>query len=351
MIDQQFVWDPVTATGIGSLPGTSSAEAARVVAGELTDFIHVFELPARGPGSDIIGRTAALLSVVSVDLGLDTTPQGWRVAPGPGRAMARARSWVGEDLDALEEQSLNYSGPIKTQIAGPWTLAASIEMATGERILKDFGACRDITQALAEAVRVHIGDLHRRFGGPVVVQIDEPALPTVLAGAIGTASGLSSYRAVESGTAGAGLRVVLDAAKGAGANVGIHCCAKDVPVEMFVNAGAQFVSLDLLNGNCPDEQLGQLLESGIGLFAGSVPAVGKGAISNAEASRPVRAAIHRLGMSDPAWLAGVVITPTCGMAGADWEWVRTVYESCRAAGSVLRDDRVDGEEEGGEHGR
>jgi len=95
MSDRKFVWDPVTATGIGSLPGTSSAEAARVVAGELTDFIHVFELPARGPGSDIIGRTAALLSVVSVDLGLDTTPQGWRVAPGPGRAMARARSWVG----------------------------------------------------------------------------------------------------------------------------------------------------------------------------------------------------------------------------------------------------------------
>ncbi|MSX13533.1 MAG: methionine synthase, partial [Actinobacteria bacterium] len=85
MSEQQFAWVPLAATGIGSLPGTSSTEAARVVAGELADFIHVFELPARGPGSDIIGRTAALLSVVSVDLGLDTTPQGWRVAPGPGR--------------------------------------------------------------------------------------------------------------------------------------------------------------------------------------------------------------------------------------------------------------------------
>lgn len=351
MREKSSPWSPVVATGIGSLPGVDAAEAARVVAGELTDFIHVFELPARGPGADMIGRTAALLTDVSPDLGLDTTPQGWRVAPGPGRTMRRARSWLGEDLDALEEHTLNYQGPIKTQVSGPWTLAASIEMATGERILKDPGACRDITQALAEALRIHIGELTRRFSGRVVVQIDEPALPTVLAGRIGTASGLSSYRAVERVTAGAGLRVVLDAAKGAGATVGIHCCADEVPVDMLINAGAEFVSIDLLTGSCPDEQLGELLESGIGLFAGSVPAVGTGAVSAAEASRPVRAAIHRIGLSDPTWLTGVVITPTCGMAGANWDWVRTAYDACRTAGRVLRDDRVDGEEAGGNDGR
>ena len=55
----------LNATGIGSLPGTRPAEAARMVAGELPDLAHVAELPARGPGADMIGRTTAMLAAVA----------------------------------------------------------------------------------------------------------------------------------------------------------------------------------------------------------------------------------------------------------------------------------------------
>ena len=44
---------PGVATGIGSMPGTDPMEAARIVVGELPDFPHLAELPARGPGADI----------------------------------------------------------------------------------------------------------------------------------------------------------------------------------------------------------------------------------------------------------------------------------------------------------
>ena len=51
----------VAATGIGSWPGTSARQAAEIVVGELHTLPHLVELPARGVGADLIGRTLALL--------------------------------------------------------------------------------------------------------------------------------------------------------------------------------------------------------------------------------------------------------------------------------------------------
>ena len=64
---------PAAATGIGSLPGTDSQEWSRTIAGELPDFPHIPELPARGPGADLIGRTMALLADVAPDLAVELT--------------------------------------------------------------------------------------------------------------------------------------------------------------------------------------------------------------------------------------------------------------------------------------
>ena len=53
---------PPTAFGLGPLPGTSFAQAADVVLSE-SPLPHIPQLPDRGVGSDLIGRTAALLSI------------------------------------------------------------------------------------------------------------------------------------------------------------------------------------------------------------------------------------------------------------------------------------------------
>src|SRR5215813_8676638 len=105
------------------MPGVNPLETARVVAGELPGFPHLPELPERGPGADITGRAAALL----VDIPTEVTPRGWRITERPGRDSRRARSYLSADLDALEEVLDGYEGPLKIQVAGPWTLAATLE--------------------------------------------------------------------------------------------------------------------------------------------------------------------------------------------------------------------------------
>ena len=333
----EFPWHAAGATGIGSLPGTDAREAARSIAGALPSFLHCPELPARGPGADMIGRTAALLAAVTADFGFETTPTGWRISPGRGRATRRAMSWLSEDLDALEETSDGYTGPVKTQVVGPWTMAASVELPFGERMLKDPGACRDLADGLAEAVRVHLEDLRRRFPrSAMIVQWDEPAITAVLEGSIGTASGISRYSAIESTVAEAHLRTVLSAATGAQALSGVHCCAARPPLALFSASGAGFVSIDLLSGDIDDDALGEAWESGIGILAGSVPAVDSALLTDTRASAPVRAAAGRLGLSDAAYMQAVVVTPACGLAGASPDWVRAAYAVCEKAGRVLR---------------
>jgi len=107
------------------MPGGNPLETARVVFDEVPDLQFLAELPGRGPGADMIGRAAALL----VDIPVEVTPGGWRIADHPGRDMRRARTMLSSDLDAMEEVLDGYQGLLKLQLAGPWTLAATIEQS------------------------------------------------------------------------------------------------------------------------------------------------------------------------------------------------------------------------------
>lgn len=314
-----------------------------MVAGELSEFIHVPELPQRGPGGDCIGRTGALLHAVGADFGLETTADGWRITDGRSRLMRRAISWLGEDLDALEECAQDYSGPLKAQIVGPWTMAASIELAGGERVLKDAGACRDLAGALAEAVRVHVADLQRRFPlATILLQVDEPGLNSVLEGSIGSVSGLSRFNPVDPPLAQDALREVLTSVPDLMS--GVHCCAAQPPIRVLTNANAGFVSFDLTLAGIDEDAIGEAWESGVGIWAGSVSPMAHidPRRSDAVVSAPMRTLAHHLGMDDAEHMANVVITPTCGCAGAQWAQVRAAYSACVRAGRVLRQEEPSG---------
>jgi methionine synthase II (cobalamin-independent) len=336
VVDSAWPWAPGAATGVGSLPGTDVAEAAAMVFGELPDLPHLPELPARGPGAEMTGRGAGLL----VDLPVELYAGRWRVTARPGRDLRRTRDILQRDLDALTDAGDGYTGPVKVQAAGPWTLAATLDLPVGGRVLHDHGAARDLADSLAAGLADHVAQVRRRLpGASVVVQLDEPSLPAVLTGRIPTESGLHTLRAVAGPTARDALATVIGAA---GAPVVVHCCAAAAPVGLLVGAGAAGVSLDLglLDLDAPAEldALGEALDAGHVLFAGAVPTAGEDPPSGKEAAAAVLGLWRRLGFPVAGLPAQVVVTPACGLAGAAPEYARSALAACVEAGRRLLDE-------------
>jgi hypothetical protein len=323
----EFPWPSGAATGLGSLPGTDATEALRIVFGELPDLPHLPELPARGPGADMIGRSAGFL----VELPVQLYAGNWQMAPRPGKDLRRTSDLLERDLDQMTEEGDGFAGTFKLQSAGPWTLAAGIDLQLGGRILRDPGAVRDLTDSLAEGLRRHVDEVRKRLPrASILLQLDEPSLPTVLAGRVPTESGLGAYHAIDAPAAATALRTVVEAV---GVPVVAHCCAPGVPLQIFRDSGAAAVALDLSLLKDLDP-LGEAIEAGLGLFAGAAPtrppSTGRPPDGKQVAER-VRKLWSRLGFPTARLPEQVVITPECGLAGASEAYVREVLTACREA--------------------
>ena len=318
------------ATGVGSVPGDDIDAAYALVFDELPDFPHLPELPARGPGADIVGRTAA---AALVDLHVDLQPSGWRLVARGGLDERRARELLERDLDALVPVAPGYDGPLKAQLAGPWTLAASLQTAHGP-VLADPGAVRDLAASLAEGVVAHLDEIRRRVPhAQLVLQLDEPSLPAVITGAVPTSSGLSRVRAVPAADAAAALRSVVEVA---GVPVVVHCCATQVPFDVARVAGAAGISWDLTAARIDRDAIGAAVEAGVQQWLGVVPSLGPGVPPVVrEVVDPVRRLWRELGFAPEKLVDDVVLTPACGLAGASQGWARTAMRLVRQAASVL----------------
>ena len=192
----------VAVTGVGSMPGTDPVEAARIVAGEL-DVPHLAELPARGPGADMLGRTLALVCAATGEFAAATTPAGgrWR-AVGPAGSPAARCGWALPGSRRIRSASRKCStGSPDRQGAGD----RAVDAGRGDRV------CR--RHPRARRSRCVRGRWPRRWprrrpctcdscarrvpGRTVLAQIDEPRLPAVQAGRIRTASGRGAIRTPE----------------------------------------------------------------------------------------------------------------------------------------------------------
>ena len=327
------------ATGVGSMPGEDDreyAEAVRLVLGELPDLPHVPELPGRGATASMTGRALAVVS----GLGADLQPAGWRLTDASGVDHRRARSLLAQDLDQVEEQGQGLVGAAKAQVAGPWTLAATVEKPRGDKVLSDHGARRDLAQALAAGVADHVADLRRRLGGVtrLVVQVDEPALAAVVAGGVPTASGFGRHRTVHPPEASAHLEWVLAAVREAGAEPWVHSCAPGTPWSLVAGAGAAGLSADLSMLGPEDlDTFAEVLESGRVAALGVVPSLApEDAVSDAGVSERVLRWLDMLGLDVESLGDSLVVTPTCGLAGATPAWVRTALTTSRTVARNLR---------------
>lgn len=319
-------------TGVGSYPGEDFDEALRVVLGELTELPHLPEVPGRGITAGMVGRGLAVMA----ELGADLQPAGWRLTDAPGVDHRRARSLLTQDLDALEEHGQGLAGTFKIQVCGPWTLAATVEKPRGDKVLSDHGARRELAQALAHGLVDHVRDVRRRLPGVerLVVQVDEPALAAVLNAQVPTASGFGKHRSVDLPEASEALGWVLDAA---GPDAWVHSCAPGTPLGLLRGAGARGLSVDMAVLSAADhDALAEALEAGDTVALGVVPGTDPAADpTDARVTESVLRWLDMLGLDPGEVSERLVLTPSCGLAGASPAWVRTAMAVLRKAAGNL----------------
>lgn len=280
-------------TGAGAWPGSEPLEALTMVVGDLTDTpAGVDGLPFaavlvdRGPRSDLVARSLAML----VDLPAELGPHGWKLADHVSGDLTRARAFVRQDLDALAVAAHGYAGPFVVPVLGPFSLAARVDLARGDRVVSDPSAVRDVADSLGAGLDEHLAAIARAVpGARPWLLLHEPLLAQAAAGVLPTFSGRGQLRAVPGPVVVERLASVVGAARAAGAaGVTVHVGQGWAVLGAAGAAGADAVGLDV--GTLPAaawEKVAQAIEGGTEFWAGLPPATasqraGKDAAGHAE---------------------------------------------------------------------
>jgi len=327
----------IGATAAGGWPGFDPLEANRAVRGELGKPSIPFlpALPARGPGSDDVGRTLGVL----VELPFDLQPHGWRLVQRPGKDQRRAESALSSDINALGDIAglEEHSAPrLKLHLHGPLSLAAGVHLHNGERVLIDHGARRELYESLAAGA----ADFVRRVasaarGAEVTVQFDEPDAGAVLAGRVPTASGYRSLRAVGRREATEAWDLVTASVRAAGASETVLTLeADDVVLDAARASAASVLSLQLPGiSDRQWEALAGDLESGRPLWL-AILDPGSAIPQVKVLVESVLTAWRRIGLPDPALVALTVTTMPGLESTSPRDAVRTLTRMAQVADAL-----------------
>ena len=313
-------------TAAGSLPGDDFRGALAAMTEALPEVLPLPELPARGVGSEMTGRALGIID----GLGFDIQPAGWRLTAAPGADHRRAKARWRHDLDDAEELLQGFDGVLKVALAGPWTLAATVERPRGDRLLADHGARRELAQALTEGWFQLREDLRRRIpGAKVLLQLDEPALTAVGDGTIPTASGFGRHRRVEAPELAGALKPLAEGAW-------LHCCApgKWLPVAERAGFAAAAVDTRLFREPAEIDALVQWAQAGRNLALGVVETAAGRVQGVDELVRETLRVLRPLELPAPSVDSGVLLTTACGMASWKVTDVPGQLASLRRAGAL-----------------
>lgn len=306
---------PMT-TGIGSMPGDDTLSAARWVS-DLWSLPHLPEMPGRGPWTAMIGRTSSLL----IDLPVDLQPRGWRLVDRPGQDLRRAQRFLAGDVDALEEALVGYQGPVKIQVAGPWTMIANLFTQKDRPVLIDSSACRDLAQSLAAGLGEQIARMSAIEGiTHVIVQIDEPSISGVLNGAGGTL--LSAPRVPEESEVQMLWQFLIDAVHDAGGVAMLHTCADQPPLSLASAFDA--LSTPITIGA---EAIAPWLDQDKSLILGVIPSVDTALPSVATTVSAVKSLMADAGFADRMDLLS--FTAECGFPAASVGYIKEASKHCK----------------------
>jgi len=318
----------VGTTGLGSLPGTDVGAGVRLALEATPGLPWLPEFPGRGPWAGMVGRALGLLD----GLGAGLAEGQWHLAAAPALDQRRARAALRDDLDLLEENAQGLTGRLKLSVCGPWTLAAATLLPLGGRVLGDRAARRDLAQALASGVGGLVAEVSRLLPGvEVVLQVDEPSLPAVLAGRVPTEGGYFRHRSVTPAEAVELLRPLGGHA--------LHCCAPGLdPAIVLGPGGAGFRALSLDQDQVGPREwdaLAASVESGADLWLGCVPTGSGGHAPRVDAvTRRALGALRPLALG-PVLAERLVLTPACGLAGWSVREVPRLFEALRRSAAQV----------------
>jgi hypothetical protein len=291
--------EPLTTTGVGSLPFTRPAEAARHA-------VAAYELPFCPQLPRAYG------DMLQEWLGADPERCGW--APDRDRQMPAA--W---DAFILELRRRPPShGLVKLQVTGPLTLAMALERGCAQGRPDVEGLAREIAGWLAAAVSGQVHDL-RELGLATLVMVDEP--------------GLMAARRLGATPA------VWDALRATAPAWGVHVCG-EVPWILLDMAEPDVISYDLTRYGC-----GRAAQGTIRRLMRRGGRIMWGAVDPAAASQPssivdrlcaaARAVAGRRSRIDDV-LERSLLSGACGTGGVDLQAERGIARGLQVSASALR---------------
>jgi methionine synthase II (cobalamin-independent) len=340
---------------IGSLPLADHEEAARLVFShtpEIPLWVQLPVYPEEGmvaqfmpglPGlATVEGRTCIDASADDFAAALAEFYEDYLAVTEGGAELDGSRFALPPEIARgffvfLEHVAALKTPPaaLKGQVTGPITFTTAVKDQAGRAVFYDETIRDAAVKRLAENARWQVRRMSR-FGAPVIIFIDEPAL---------AGFGSSEFISISKADVTAAVNEVADAVHAEGGLAGIHVCA-NTEWDLIVDTAVDIVNFDAYSYFdrfiLYEKAVRQFIADGRIIAWGIVPTsdavAGETEDSLVSRWEAQAAQVEALGFDRERVLSQTLITPSCGTGSLSREHAVRVLELTRAVSKRLRGD-------------